>query len=63
VLSSTAEALVKGLQAAQANQTKVGAVGLVKALRDDDVQRGIGFLIEVVRVFARDMTDLHVEKG
>lgn len=55
VLSEAAEALVKGLQAAQQNQTKVGMAGLLKAMRDDDVQRGIGFVIEVARVFGRDL--------
>ncbi len=55
VLSEAAEALVKGLQAAQQNETKVGLRGLLKAMKDDDVQRGIGFVIEVARVFGRDL--------
>ena len=57
VLSETAVALVKGLQAAQDNRTMVGLRGLVKATRDPDVQRGLGFVIEVARVFGRDLAD------
>ena len=55
VLSEAAEALVKGLQAAQQNQTKVGLRGLLRATKDEDVQRGLGFLIEVAKVFGRDL--------
>ncbi len=56
VLSEAAEALVKGLQAAQANQTKVvGIRGLLKVTKDPDVQRGLGFLVEVAKVFGRDL--------
>jgi hypothetical protein len=57
ILSETAVALVKGLQAAQANQTMVGLRGLIKATKDPDVQRGLGFVIEVARVFGRDLAD------
>lgn len=55
VLSETAVALVNGLKAAQANDTKVGIRGLMKATKDEDVQRGLGFLVEVARVFGRDL--------
>jgi hypothetical protein len=51
VLSEAAVSLVKGLQAAQANQTRVGLRGLVRATKDEDVQRGLGFIIEVAKVF------------
>ena len=51
VLSEAAVSLVKGLQAAQANETKVGMRGLYKATKDEDVQRGLGFIIEVAKVF------------
>jgi hypothetical protein len=57
VLSETAVALVKGLKAAQDNQTMVGLRGLIKATKDPDVQRGLGFVIEVARVFGRDLAD------
>jgi len=55
VLSEAAVALVQGLQAAQANQTRVGLRGLYKATKDEDVQRGLGFLIEVAKVFGRQL--------
>jgi Protein of unknown function (DUF1641) len=57
VLSETAVALVKGLKSAQANETRVGLTGLVRATRDDDVQRGLGFLIEVAKVFGRNLRE------
>lgn len=58
VLSEAATALVKGLESAQQKGTKLGLRGLMKATRDDDVQRGLGFLVEVARVFGRDMTNI-----
>ena len=58
VLSEAATALVKGLESAQAKGTKVGLRGLLHATKDDDVQRGLGFIIEVARVFGRDMTNM-----
>jgi hypothetical protein len=54
VLSEAAEALVSGFEAAQRNQTKVGVRGLMMALRDDDVQRGLGFVLEVAKALGRD---------
>ena len=60
VLSEAAEALVKGLTAAQQNQTKVGLGGLMKSLRDDDVRRGLGFIIEVLRVFGSHVPAVQV---
>ena len=51
MLSEAAVSLVKGLQAAQVNGTKVGMRGLYKATKDEDVQRGLGFIIEVAKVF------------
>lgn len=55
VLSETAVALVDGLRAAETKRTRVGLFGLLRATRDKDVQRGLGFLIEVARVFGRDL--------
>lgn len=55
VLSETAVALVNGLRAAQRNETRIGVSGLLKATRDEDVQRGLGFLVEVAKVFGRDL--------
>lgn len=57
VLSTTAVSLVKGLKAAEENDTKVGMRGLWKASKDDDVRRGLGFLVEVARVFGRDLQE------
>lgn len=57
VLSETAIALVRGLKSAQANDTRVGLTGLVRATRDPDVQRGLGFLMEVAREFGRVLDD------
>ena len=53
VLSETAVALVRGLKSAQTNNTRVGVTGLLRATRDPDVQRGLGFVIEVAREFGR----------
>lgn len=55
VLSEAAEALVSGVQAAQTNGTKVGLRKLLKATKDEDVQRGLGFLVEVAKAFGRDL--------
>jgi hypothetical protein len=55
VLSETAVALVKGLKAAQANQTQIGLRGLYRASKDPDVQRGLGFIVEVAKSFGRDL--------
>ena len=57
VLSDTAVALVEGCKIAREQQTKVGLTGLVRATRDDDVQLGLGFIIEVARAFGRDLRD------
>jgi uncharacterized protein YjgD (DUF1641 family) len=51
VLSEAAVSLVKGLQTARTNQTRVGLRGLYAATKDEDVQRGLGFIIEVAKVF------------
>lgn len=63
VLSEAAVSLVKGLQAAQANQTKVGMRGLYKATKDDDVQRGLGFIIEVAKVFGSHLSTPQADNG
>jgi uncharacterized protein YjgD (DUF1641 family) len=55
VLSETAVALVDGLKAAEAGGTRLGLRGLLRATRDKDVQRGLGFVVEVARVFGRDL--------
>lgn len=55
VLSETAVALVDGLKAAEAGGTRLGLRGLFRATKDKDVQRGLGFVVEVARVFGRDL--------
>jgi hypothetical protein len=57
VLSEAAVALVAGVQAAQANGRQVGLRGLWRASKDEDVQRGLGFLVEVAKVFGRDLAN------
>jgi hypothetical protein len=57
VLSDAAQALVVGLQAARANQTRVGLGGALRSMRDPDVQRGMGFLIEVAKAFGRQLAN------
>ncbi|MEO1063337.1 MAG: DUF1641 domain-containing protein [Actinomycetota bacterium] len=63
VLSETAVALVAGLRAAQANETQLGPRGLYKATKDPDVQRGLGFLVEVARVFGREIASGQLAVG
>lgn len=57
VLSETAFALVEGLKAASEQRTRVGLRGLLKALKDDDVRRSLGFVVEVARAFGRDLEE------
>ena len=50
VLGALSEAAAEGMENAAANQTEVsGAFGLLKALKDDDVAKGLGVLIEVAK--------------
>jgi hypothetical protein len=58
VLSEAATALVKGLRRAQTTNTRMGVRALWKATKEDEVQRGLGFLVEVLREFGRDMPNL-----
>ncbi|MEM9746199.1 MAG: DUF1641 domain-containing protein [Actinomycetota bacterium] len=53
ILSETAAALVRGLKSAQENDARVGLRGLIRATRDPDIQRGLGFAVEVAREFGR----------
>ncbi len=57
VLSETAEALVAGLESARSKGASTGMVGLMAATRDPDVRRGMGFAIEVLRAFGREIDD------
>ncbi len=55
VLSDAATAAVTGLKRAQANDTQMTVFGAVRATRDPDVQRGIGYAIEVLRALGQDL--------
>lgn len=57
ILSDTAVALVRGLKAAQANDARLSFTGVLRATRDPDVQRGLGFAMEVIREFGRSLGD------
>ncbi|MGH1502941.1 MAG: DUF1641 domain-containing protein [Acidimicrobiales bacterium] len=53
LLSMVSEAATEGVANAQASQAKVGTIGLAKSLRDDDVQRGLGMVIEIARALGQ----------
>jgi len=55
VLSEAAVALVDGLRAAESKATTLGLRGVMTATRDPDVRRALGFVVEVARVFGRDL--------
>jgi uncharacterized protein YjgD (DUF1641 family) len=54
LLGSLAGALVSGAEQARLRRTSVtGALSAVKALRDPDVARGLGFVIEISRALGK----------
>jgi len=56
LLGQLAGALVKGTDQAKANRTTVGGVlPLLRALKDPDVGRGLGLLIEVSRALGKSL--------
>jgi hypothetical protein len=55
LLSMLSEAAVEGADRARRNRTEVGAFGAVKALKEPEVQRGLGLLIEIARALGRRM--------
>ena len=56
LLGSLAGALVKGHESAKLNRTSVaGVFPLLKALKDPDVGRGLGLLIEVSRALGKTL--------
>lgn len=57
LLSLISSAATEGAERARAADTQVGALGLAKALRDDDVQRGVGLIIEVARSLGQKLQD------
>jgi hypothetical protein len=56
VVSLAARALVEGHATAQANQARVqGVRALLRLLKDDDLARGLGFVVEVGRALGREL--------
>lgn len=53
LLGLVSDAASEGAARARSEETQVSALGAVKALRDDDVQRGMGMLIEIARSLGR----------
>lgn len=53
VMNRVAGCVIEGDQRAQEMDTQIGPLGLLKALRDPDVQRGVGEAIEIARAFGR----------
>ena len=55
-LAMMSDALTEGIANAQNNQTEVGGVfGMMKTLKDPEVQRGLGVLVEIARSLGRRM--------
>ena len=52
-LALLSEAAVEGSETARREQTRVSAFGALKALKEPEVQRGLGLLIEVARSLGR----------
>jgi hypothetical protein len=49
-------ALTRGAQQAEAQQPRVsGVLALMKVLKDDDVARGLGFLVSVAKAFGQEL--------
>lgn len=58
VISVAARSLVIGAEQARNEPVKTyGALGLLRVLKDEDVARGLGFLIQVARAFGRELKD------
>jgi hypothetical protein len=56
VISQLGEALVEGRERAAHNpSTPMGVFGLLRTLKDEDISRGLGFLIEVARSFGKQL--------
>ena len=52
-LAELGDCVVEGRARATEQGTKVGPFGIVGALRDDDVQKGMGLLIEIARALGK----------
>lgn len=58
IITQVTRALVAGAEAAKTEPMKLsGFFSLLHMLKDDDVARGLGFLLQVVRAFGRELKD------
>lgn len=58
VISTLARSVIKGTELARTEPMKSsGVFALMRALKDDDVAHGLGFLIQVARVFGRELQE------
>jgi uncharacterized protein YjgD (DUF1641 family) len=56
LLSMLSDAATEWAEAARRNHTEIkGALGALRALKDDDVQRGLGLFVEIARALGRRM--------
>ncbi|MFN3214999.1 MAG: DUF1641 domain-containing protein [Acidimicrobiales bacterium] len=53
LLSLVSDAAVEGAETARRNETSISAFGALKALKEPEVQRGLGLLIEISRSLGR----------
>jgi hypothetical protein len=53
LLSLVSDAAVEGSETARRNETSISAFGALKALKEPEVQRGLGLLIEISRSLGR----------
>lgn len=58
VASSVARSIITGAEQARTEPAKpMGALALLRTLKDEDVARGLHFLIHVARAFGRELKD------
>lgn len=58
IITRFGRALVNGSDAARTDPTKLsGAFAVVRALKDDDVARGLSFLLHIIRAFGRELNN------
>lgn len=55
VVGASARALTIGFERARTAAPPRGALGVLRATRDEDVRRGLGFLIEVARALGQEL--------
>ena len=55
VVNAASEALIEGGEKARSEELRVGLGGMLKASRDPDFQRGMGMMVEVLRVLGKKL--------